>query len=310
MRVLVTGGTGYLGGAIVRALAARGHQPVVFARRATAAALPGVAIDGDIRRLPELRAAADTVDAIVHAAALVSIWRPHPAEFEAINVGGLHNVIEVTRALGIAKLVYTSSFMARPPHGAREPLASNDYLRTKRDARIVAMRAADFGTPIVILYPGVVYGPGPVTEGNLVGRLLQDHVRGRLPGVIGADRFWSFAYVDDVAAAHVRAVESADARGEYVLGGENAAQMRIYEIVREALGVPLPRRIPAPMAYAAGAVEELRARMTGRPPLLTRGAVEIFLHDWRMDSHRSISELSYRLTPLEHGIRAVLDAFD
>ena len=88
MRVLVTGGTGYLGQHIVRALAARGHVPVVFARHATQADLPGEAIDGDVRDRAALLAAARGCDAISHGAALVSIWRKDPSEFDAVNVGG------------------------------------------------------------------------------------------------------------------------------------------------------------------------------------------------------------------------------
>jgi farnesol dehydrogenase len=306
MRVLITGGTGYLGAAIVRALAARGHQPVVYARHASAAELPGVPIDGDIRHLTSLRAAAEGVDAIIHAAALVSIWRPRPAEFHDVNVGGLHNVLGVTQALGIRRLVYTSSFLALPPYGQREPLASNDYLRTKRDARKVALAAAQRGVPIVTMYPGVIYGPGPATEGNLVGRLLRDHLRGTLPGVVGGDRFWSFAHVDDVAEAHVAAVDSATASGEYRLGGENAPQLRLFEIAQAITGAKLPRQIPSTVAYAMGAAEEARAWLTRRPPLVTRGAIEIFLHDWRMDSDRSVRELNYRITPLPSGIAALL----
>ena len=76
MRVLVTGGSGYLGSAIVRALAARGHEPIVFARRASAAGLPGRSVDGDVRDRTAVRRAAEGVDAIVHTAALVSVWRP------------------------------------------------------------------------------------------------------------------------------------------------------------------------------------------------------------------------------------------
>ena len=306
MRVLVTGGTGYLGAAIVRALAARGHAPVVFARRASSAALPGIAIDGDIRDLPALRSAASGADAIIHAAALVSLWQPRPVEFHEINVGGLHNVLDAVRTLGIQRLVYTSSFLALPPAGATTPLAANEYQRTKCEARDVALAAARGGAPIVTLFPGVVYGPGAATEGNLVGRLLRDHLAGRLPGVIGAAHQWSFAYVDDVAGAHVTAIETAHAQGEYTLGGENAPQMRAFEIARQQTGVALPRRIPAALAYAGAAMAEARTRVTGRPPIVTRGAVEIFLHDWPMNSDRSIRELSYRITPLAEGIPVTL----
>lgn len=308
MRVLVTGGTGYLGSAIVRALAARGHHAVVFSRHASTAGLPGVPIDGDIRDLSAVRGALAGADAVIHAAALVSVWHEHPVEFRDVNVGGLHNVIDAARALGIPRLVYTSSFLALPPFGTSHPLDANHYQRTKREARDVALAAAHRGTPIVTLYPGVVYGPGVATEGNLVGRLLHDHLAGRLPGIIGADRQWSFAYVDDVAEAHVAAAELLDAMGEYHVGGENAPPIRVFEIAQRITGVTPPRRIPVSVAYAIGAMEEMRARFTRRPPLLTRGAVEIFRHDWRMDSARSIRELNYRIRSLEAGVRAVLEA--
>lgn len=308
MRVLVTGGTGYLGATVVRALSARGHHPVVFARHATSAGLPGVPIDGDVRNRSSLRSAAEGADAIIHVAGLVSLWQRRPVEFHEVNVGGLQNALDVTQALGIRRLVYTSSFLALPPSDSPRPLDANDYQRTKRQAREVAVAAARAGAPIAILYPGVVYGPGAITEGNLVGRLVRDHLLGRLPGLVGADRYWSFTYVKDVARAHVMAIESRDAGGEYTVGGENAPQMRAFEIVRAISGIKLPRRIPTALAYCAGALEEARAAITRKPPRLTRGAVEIFLHDWRLDSARSIRELNYRMTSLDAGIRAVLVA--
>jgi farnesol dehydrogenase len=305
MRVLVTGGTGYLGASIVRALHARGHVPVTFARRATAARLPGTAIDGDVRDRVALRSAARGVEAIIHAAALVSVWQPRPEEFDHVNVGGLHNAIDAARESG-ARLIYTSSFLALPPKGRDAPLEANDYQRTKVRALESARRALAEGLPMTMLVPGVVYGPGPATEGNLVGRLVRDHLAGRLPGLIGADRPWSYSYVDDVANVHVTAVERTDVSGEYSIGGENAPQMRVFEIVRERTGTRLPRRIPFAAARLAAWIEERRAHLTGRPPLLTAGIVEIFQHDWSMNSERSARDLDYRITPLKDGMERLL----
>lgn len=306
MRVLVTGGTGYLGSAIVRALVRRGHDPIVFARRASASGLPGRLVDGDVRDRPALARAAKGTDALCHTAALVSVWRRRAAEFDEVNVGGLESAIAACRAHAVARLVYTSSFLALPPAGATAVIRANDYQRTKTRARETARRAADAGVPIVTLVPGVVYGPGAATEGNLVGRLIGDHVAGRLPGLIGADRPWSYAFVDDVAEAHVTAIERGRSGAEYLLGGENAPQMRLFEIVRDATGVALPRRIPFAVATAAGWIEEARAQLTGATPLLTRGIVEIFRHDWSMDSRLSVDELSYRITSLDAGVVATL----
>jgi NAD+-dependent farnesol dehydrogenase len=207
MKVLVTGGTGYLGRAVVSALASRGHDVVVFARSASRSGLPGTAIDGDIRDRAAVERAAAGCDAIAHAAALVSIWRPRPADFDDINVGGLRNVLAAAAAHGTARVLYTSSFVAMPPRGRTEPLLANDYQRTKVEADRLAGQAAGEGVPLIRVYPGVVYGPGTFTEGNLVGRLIADHLKHRLPGLVGPEQRWSYAYVDEVAAGHCAALE-------------------------------------------------------------------------------------------------------
>ena len=306
MRVLVTGGTGYLGRAIVRALLARGHDPVVFARQATTAGLTTRAVDGDVRDRPALASAARGCDVLCHSAALVSMWRADVREFHDVNVTGLENAIAAAHDAGLARIVYTSSFLARPPAGRREPLRANPYHRTKAAADGVARAARDAGRPIVILYPGVVYGPGVMSEANLVGRLLADHLAGRLPGLIGPEHIWSFAWIDDVAAAHVAALERAKSGSAYLLGGDNQPQQRPFEILRELRGVKLPRRIPHWLAACAGAVEEARARLTGRPPLLTRGTIDIFRHDWPLDSTDASRDLGLQITPVSEGVRTLL----
>ncbi len=329
MKVLVTGGTGYLGSAIVRALVREGHTPIVYARHARASGLPGASIDGDIRDRASLIRAADGVDAICHTAALVSIWRARSADFDEINIGGLETAINVCTALGIPRLVYTSSFLARPPDGAEAPLAANDYQRTKAAALVVARAAAARGVPLVTLVPGVVYGPGTVTEGDLLGRLVRDHVAWRLPGLVGADRIWSFAYIDDVAQAHVTALTRGSDRGqtrvrpgsdrgqtgvrpgsdqgltpsEIAVGGENAPQIRAFEILRDLWGLRLPFRIPYAVAEFLAGLEDVRSAVLKRPPLLTRGVVDIFRHDWPLDSAEAARILGYSPTPLATGLR-------
>jgi NAD+-dependent farnesol dehydrogenase len=308
MNVLITGGTGYLGQAIVRSLVKHGHEPIVFARHATTSGLAGRLVDGDVRDRDAVRRVVEGADAIIHAAALVSLWQPDRASFDEVNVGGLEAVVAAAKSVGTHRIVYTSSFLALPPPGAHAPLAANDYQRTKARALAVARTAQAAGQPIVILVPGVIYGPGTATEGNLVGRLVSDHRAGRLPGLIGADRAWSYAYVDDVADAHVSAL-APNLRGtEYVLGGVNAPQMRVFEILHALTGAKLPRRIPFSVASAIAWIEERRASLTGRSPLITLGAVEIFRHDWTLDSSRSVEELSYRITPLEEGVKSMLSA--
>ncbi|MEP6919080.1 MAG: NAD(P)-dependent oxidoreductase, partial [Acidobacteriota bacterium] len=135
MRVLVTGGSGYLGSAIVRSLVRHGHEPIAFARRASSAGLPARAVDGDIRDRTAVLQAARGAEAICHAAALVAAWASRPGDFDDINVGGLEAVIEAARSLGIPRIVYTSSFLAWPRTGGVAPRRMQDYQRTKIRAR-------------------------------------------------------------------------------------------------------------------------------------------------------------------------------
>jgi len=302
MNVLVTGGTGYLGRAVVRALAARGHELVIFARSASRSGLPGKLVDGDVRDRDALERAAAGCDAISHSAALVSIWRRRPADFDDVNVGGLRNVLAVARTRQIPRVLYTSSFVALPPRGRNAPIQANDYQRTKVAADRAADEAVRDGAPLVRVYPGVVYGPGSFTEGNLVGRLIGDHLKHKLPGLVGPEHPWSYAYVDNVADGHCAALERGAIGGRYTLGGENATQQRLFEIVRQLTGRRPPPRIPFPVATALAVAEELRVSLFGGTPLLTRGAVEIFRHDWSLDSGEAVRELGYRMTPLEDGV--------
>jgi nucleoside-diphosphate-sugar epimerase len=136
--------------------------------------------------------------------------------------------------------------------------------------------------------------------------LIADHLRGRLPGLVGPEHPWSYAYVDDVAAGHCAALERGRIGGRYRLGGENAPQRRVFEIVKAVTGRQPPRRIPFPLATLLGAAEELRVAMFGGTPLITRGAVEIFRHDWSLDSSAAIHDLGYSITPLDDGIRRTI----
>ena len=311
MNVLVTGGTGYLGRAVVRALHGAGHTVVLYGRSssqvAAGTAVPVTPVDGDVRDARRLAEAARGCDGIVHMAALVAVWRQDPREFDAVNVLGLRNVLDAARTAGITRIVHTSSFLALTPGGLVRPPAWNDYQRTKAAADRVAAAAIDAGAPVVRLYPGVVYGPGVMTEGNLVGRQIADHLAGRLHGIVGAARTWSFSFIDDVAAAHVAAVERGRAGPRYLLGGVNAPQLRPFEIVRELTGHPLPRRLPAWAIAVAAAGDELRAAWIGGAPLVTTGTLEILLRDWPLESSLAQEELGYRVTPLDDGVRAIID---
>ena len=166
------------------------------------------------------------------------------------------------------------------------------------------------GQPIVVVYPGVVYGPGASTEGNFLGPMLSDHLRGRLKARLGrADLRICYAFAEDVARGHVLALERGTPGRGYVLGGENATQAELFAVLRDVTGRPAPGlAIPCWVGEMVGGAMTLAARLTGRSPALTRGMVSTFRHEWAYSSERAARELGYAITPLRSGMGRTLEA--
>jgi farnesol dehydrogenase len=321
MRILVTGGTGFLGRAIVAELAPRHALRLLVRSRASRERFPaGVEFAaGDVVDRASLGEAMRGCDAVVHAAALVKIVAPRSA-FDRVNVGGLDNVLGAAREAAVGRLVYVSSFIAlgpteRGPGGVLDESALpddrvwiNDYERSKTLADRAARAAIAAGAPLRVVYPGVIYGPGELTEGNIVVRHVLDLAHGRLPALLGRpERRWNYAYVEDVARGVAAALERGPDGGRYVLGGENVTSAEFYRQVGERGGFAVPRRrMPDGVAKLAGAAMKLGARLTGGVPKLTPDLVEIYRHDWAYSSARAESDLGYRPRVLSEGLRQTM----
>lgn len=343
MKTLVTGATGFLGRRLVAELAPRhALRVLVRARRGGAGPAAGAGgsgghsgdrggaggrgafpdgvevVTGDVADAASVRHAMAGCEAVVHAAALVKILAP-AAEFDRINVGGLENVLAAAAG---AKVIYVSSFMALGPSeggpgGVLDESAApagdgriwiNSYERTKALADRLARHAIAEGQNVVVVYPGVIYGPGEMTEGNLVVRHVLDLLHRRLPALLGTPgRRWCHVFVDDVARGIGLALERARPGGRYVLGGENTALGDFYRLVEELSGVPVPRRrLPDGLATSIGAAQKAWARLRGTTPALTPDLVEVYRHDWAYSSARAAAELGYTFRPLREGLATTL----
>lgn len=163
--------------------------------------------------------------------------------------------------------------------------------------------------PVIVLLPGVIYGPGPSTEGNLVGGMITQYIEGILPGVLGSgEQRWSFAFNSDVANAHLAALDKGRLSEEYVLGGDNRSLNDFFRVLAGFTHIRRRiRHIPFALGRLLGAAEVARARVFGHAPLLTPGVVEIFKHDWVYSSAKAIRELDYWVAPLEEGLLKTLD---
>jgi farnesol dehydrogenase len=319
--LLLTGATGYLGSGIARELIARREPFRVLVRDAhrlgfdPATSRCEVAL-GDVRDREALRAALQGVNAVIHTAALVKMWVPDRRDFIRVNVEGLQNLLQAADQAGVKRIVYTSSFMALGPSSnasADELLRhagpySDAYEESKARALDWLRREGLRHFPVIVTFPGVIYGPGPQTEGNLVGGMIDQYLAGKFPGLLGSgEQRWSFAFIADVVKAHLLALEKGKLGEEYVLGGDNRSLNDFFRVLADFSHVRHPvRHLPFAMGKFVGTMEEVRARAFGHTPRLTPGAVEVFKHDWVYSSAKAMRDLGYWVAPLEEGLLKTL----
>ena len=321
MRIFMTGGTGFLGKRLAARLTAAGHQVRALARPSPIPRHmpPGVEVaPGDVTDLESLERGMSGCDTIVHSAALVKMWVRDRTAFDRINVGGLTNVMTAAQRAGIGRILYTSSFIALGPTDGKVADETwvhapgghhNDYERTKAAADLVAREAAARGVPIIIVYPGVVYGAGDLTDGSLMTKTIRDFMRRRVPGYLGSgDQMICYAYIDDVVEGHLLALERGVPGRGYILGGPNANYHELYRLLAELTGVRAPtRHLPFWLMGLAGKALRLQAHVTGIEPPLTDEVIAIYRHDWAYSSRRAQEELGYKITPLAEGLRRTIE---
>ncbi len=326
--ILLTGATGYLGSQIARELIARQMPFRVLVRdtsrlsfeirKSKLEAVPArcEVVVGDLLDAETVRKATRGVRQVIHTAALVKMWVRDRREFWRVNVDALKSLLHAAADAGIERVIYTSSFIALGPSADpntgeglrhRGPY-SNQYEETKAQA-LAWLRQEGFGQfPVIALLPGVIYGPGPATEGNLVGGMIEQYLTGKFPGLLGSgQQRWSFCFNQDVVAAHLAALEKGRPGQEYVLAGDNRSLNEFFRLLGEATGIRRPvRHLPYVAGKIVGAIEVARAKLFGHSPQLTPGVVEIFKHDWVYSNAKAVAEFGYHLTPLEEGLTRTL----
>lgn len=314
----MTGGTGFVGGAVVRTLVEQRWDVVALARtEASAGALARAgtrAALGDVGHPDSIQRAAAGCEAVFHAAGLNASCLPNPSPLFRVNMEGTRNVLEAAARAGVGRFVHTSSAASiGEPAGTvgREDTAHRGwfltaYERSKFDAeRLVLERGPALGLEVVCVDPASVQGPG---RADGTARLLLAAARGRLP--LAVDAWLSFVDIDDCALGHVRAAERGRAGERYILSG---GSIRVREALRLLGGVTgRPSRtwfVPGRAIPPAAALVEVAARAFGRTPPVCREVVRAGLHGHRYDGSRAARELGLVYTPPEETLRRTVAWF-
>lgn len=286
MKALVTGGGGFLGGAIVRLLLARGDRVRTLARgEYPDLARQGVdARRGDVADAAAARGAVQGCDVVFHTAGKSGVGGTR-AEFERTNVDGTRQVLEACRAHGVAKLVYTSTPSVVSADGdlagADESLPYPDrfeaeYPRTKALAERMVLAANGPALATVALRPHLIWGPG---DTQLAPRIIERAKAGRLRQVGGGQALIDTVYVDNAAEAHLLAADRLGpgspvaGKAYFITQGQPIPVGDMINAILAAAGLPPVTRSVSPgVAYAAGWALEVAHRALGRTdePRMTR----------------------------------------
>ncbi len=304
MNILVTGGTGFLGRHLARALLDQGHRVRVLGRNFSQAGdliESGAAmVAADLRDRAAVIAACSGVDVVYHVGALSAAWGRR-ADFHAINVGGTEAVVAGCRAYGVRRLIYVSSpsvvFDGRDHEHLTEAapyprrFASVYSLTKKLGEDRVNGAAGELNT--VILRPKAIFGPG---DQALLPRLIAAARQRRLPQIGSGDNRVDLTYVENVVQALVLALDAPAAIGNtYTI--TNGEHVRLWDVIKEVLGrLGLPaelRPVSLRAALVAARLMELRATVAGGEPLLTRYTAAILGRTQTYDISATRRDLGY-----------------
>jgi nucleoside-diphosphate-sugar epimerase len=321
VRVFVTGGTGFIGGEVVRQLRARGDDVVCLVRNPDKGQkltdLGCELVAGDLGDERAIRQGMQSCDAAIHAAAVYEVGIPaseRPAMREA-NVGGTERVLGAALEAKIPKVVYVSTVgVFGNTHGRivdesyEHPAEdfTSCYEQTKWEAHQVAKRLIAEGLPCTIVQPGGVYGPGDTSS---IAQLLDQFLSGKMPLMPFPELGICLSHVEDIAAGILLGLDKGKPGEAYVISGPATTVREAIGIVAEVTGRKAPKHaIPPLLMKAMIPIGPLVGKMMGQPPNLRELISSADGVTFWASHEKASRELGYEPRGLEQGLHDMLEA--
>jgi dihydroflavonol-4-reductase len=315
MTVLVTGGTGFVGAAVVRGLLADGRAVRVLARpggdRRNLAGLEVAIAEGDLTDKASLARAVAGCRELYHVAADYRLWARDPETLFRANVEGTRDILLAAAEAGVGRMVYTSSVAALGivPGGVADedtPVTYADmigpYKQSKFRGQEEALRLArERGLDVVIVNPSTPIGPRDIKP-TPTGRMIVEAAAGRMPAYV--DTGLNVVHVDDVAQGHLLAAKRGRAGERYILGGEDMELRQILAAIAGLTGRAAPRlRLPHDLILPIAVVAEAWTRlMGGHEPFVTVDGVRMAKKKMYFSSAKARRELGYAPRPAQEAL--------
>jgi dihydroflavonol-4-reductase len=318
-KTLVTGGTGFIGRAVVLELLAAGREVRVLARRPEALADLQVEVArGDLMDPASLASAVKGCDRVFHVAADYRLWVPDPEVMYAANVQGTKDLLKAAAEAGVTRVVYTSTVgaLGNPGDGTpgteATPVTLADmvghYKRSKFLAEQVVLEFARQGLPVMLVHPSAPVGPGDARP-TPTGQIIVDYLQGRMPAYL--ETGLNLIHVRDVAIGHLLAEEKGRAGEKYILGNQNLSLSTIFRMLAEITNIPAPKvRLPYWPILALSYLDEFWAtHVSHKPPRMPVAGVKMAKKFMYFDSGKAVRELGLPQTPVRQALQEAVAWF-
>ncbi len=316
MKYFITGATGFVGGELVKQLIAEKHELIALVRNPEKAEnlkqLGVTVVKGDVSDKESMRIPMTGCDGVFHVAGWYKVGAKDKTPGQKINIDGTRNVLDLMQELNIPKGVYTSTLAVNSDsHGVAYDESFefkgnhiSEYDRTKAKAHEIAQDYIRKGLPLVIVMPGLIYGPHGTSMSDEALRL---YLKKKLP-IIPNKAAYSWAHVEDVAHAHILAMEQGANGASYIVCGPSHTLVNAFEIAQQLTGIKKPLAVPPLLLKITAAFVQLIEGILPIPEMYSSEALRVQAGVTYLGNNaKAKKELGYEPRSLEQGLKQTLE---
>ena len=315
MKYFITGATGFVGGRMAKLLRNKNHEVIALVRnpdKAKDLSEIGVTlVKGDVTDKESMRQPMKGCDGVFHIAGWYKIGVRDKRDGQRVNIEGTRNVLGLMKELGVPKGVYTSSLAVNSDTHEKIMDESyhydgkhiSEYDRTKAEAHKIALSFIKDGLPLVIVMPGLIYGPG---DTGMSGDSIRQYIKKKLP-IIPTRSAYCWAHVDDVAMGHWLAMEKGKAGETYIIAGPRHTLTEAYSMAEKITGIPKPKEVSPSMIKTMASIVAVIEKIIPMPPLYASESLRVTSGvTYLGDNSKARRELGYNPRSLEEGLKETL----
>lgn len=315
MKIMLTGATGFIGNSLLNRLVQQHYQINVLCRSSDNRFLNKPNINlfiGNLNDIKSIEKCMNGCSQVYHLAAYARNWAKNKALFFQSNNRGFENILQSAVNNKIKRILFMSTSVTFGPSN-RDPVDENKfrsvppltlYEASKIEAEKTVQKYLQKGLDIVTVNPTRLFGPGLLTEGNSVTKMIDLYLKGKFRFILGdGNAVGNYAFIDNVVSGCINAMDKGRSGEKYILGGENLSYNEFFSVISNFSEKSYKMlHIPESLGLAYSYFEKFFAQISDHYPAITSDWVKTFAINWAFSSDKAVHELNYKITPFEQAL--------